>query len=144
MKLFSEHQKVAVGYSFFAYKLLVVSIIIFTLQSCTGLNLRAWPIPFAPNTHPSKSYSEGSVLLKGGLFYHKDSHISYMGQANIEKTGRACSHSFLYLIAFGSSRIYDAKVDGGIHSIAVIEEEILAILGGFFHRHCTIVSGEAM
>lgn len=128
---------------FFRTKILTVVFFLFTFETCTGLNLRSWPIPFAPNTHPSKSYSEGSVLLKGGLFYHKDSHVSYVGQANNDKTGRACSHSFLYLIAFGSSRIYDAKVDGGIHSIALIEEEILAILGGFFHRHCTIVSGEA-
>ena len=119
------------------------TLVMFVFGSCTGLNFRSWPLPLAPNTHPSKSYAEGGVFFKGGIFYHKDFHISYTGEASIEKSGRACCHSFLYLVAFGSSRIYDAKVDGGIQSIAMIEEEILAILGGFFHRHCTIVYGEA-
>jgi len=97
----------------------------------------------SPNTHPIESYSEGGVLLKGGVFYHFGSSVSYSGQAKLEKSGRACSHSFLYLVAFGSSRIYDAKVDGAINHIGMIEEEVLAILGGFYHRHCTIVVGES-
>ena len=50
---------------------------------------------------------------------------------------------FLYLIAFGSSRIYDAKVNGAVRHIGMIEEEVMAILGGVYHRHCTIVVGEA-
>jgi hypothetical protein len=113
------------------------------LNSCTGVNLRSWPIPMSPNTHPIESYSEGAVLLKGGVFYHFGSSVSYSGQAKLEKSGRACSHSFLYLVAFGSSRIYDAKVDGAINHIGMIEEEVLAILGGFYHRHCTVVVGES-
>ncbi|MBK6605881.1 MAG: TRL-like family protein [Leptospiraceae bacterium] len=113
------------------------------LSSCTGVNLRSWPIPMSPNTHPIESYSEGGVLLKGGVFYHFGSSVSYSGQAKLEKSGRACSHSFLYLVAFGSSRIYDAKVDGAINHIGMIEEEVLAILGGFYHRHCTVVVGES-
>ena len=117
--------------------------VILLLSSCTGVNLRSWPIPMSPNTHPIESYSEGAVLLKGGVFYHFGSSVSYSGQAKSAKSGRACSHSFLYLVAFGSSRIYDAKVDGAINHIGMIEEEVLAILGGFYHRHCTVVVGES-
>ena len=117
--------------------------VILLLSSCTGVNLRSWPIPMSPNTHPIESYSEGAVLLKGGVFYHFGSSVSYSGQAKLEKSGRACSHSFLYQVAFGSSRIYDAKVDGAINHIGMIEEEVLAILGGFYHRHCTVVVGES-
>ena len=123
---------------------LVLSFLILNcFISCTGLNLRAWPLSLSPNTHPSSSYAEGGVFLKGGFFYHNDSHVLYSGAARMEKTGKSCSQSFLYLIAFGSSRIYDAKVNGAVRHIGMIEEEVMAILGGVYHRHCTIVVGEA-
>jgi hypothetical protein len=118
-------------------------LVLFITSSCTGVNLRSWPLPISPNTHPSESYAHGTVFFKGGIFYHTDSNVLYSGSGKLEKTGRSCSHSFLYLVAFGSSRIYDAKVDGAVSSVGMIEEEVLAILGGFYHRHCTIVMGEA-
>jgi TRL-like protein family len=117
-------------------------ILLFMFSSCTGINLRSWPYPLSPNTHPIESYSEGGVLLKGGVFYHTSSSVKYSGSAKLNKRGTACSYSFLYLVAFGSSRIYDAKVDGAVSWIGMIEAEVLAILGGAYHRHCTIVVGE--
>lgn len=116
--------------------------ILFLFGSCTGINLRSWPYPISPNTHPIESYAEGAVILKGGVLYHTGSSVLYSGSAKLERRGRSCSHSFLYLVAFGSSRIYDAKVDGAVAQIGMIEEEVLAVLGGFYHRHCTIVVGE--
>jgi hypothetical protein len=111
--------------------------------SCTGVNLRSWPYQMSPNTHPIKSYSDGSVIFKGGFFYHSDSSVLFSGSAKLEKKGTSCSHSVGYLIAFGSSRIYDAKVAGGVDKIGMIEEDVLAFLGGYlYHRHCTIVVGE--
>lgn len=127
---------------FFRFPFLIISIFLF-VSSCTGFNLRTWPIPISPNTHPSESYADGALFLKGGFFYHKDFTVLYSGTGKLLKTGRSCSQSFLYLVAIGSSRIYDAKVDGGINSVALIEEEVLGILGGFYHRHCTIVSGDS-
>lgn len=121
---------------------ILMSIIIFS--SCTGVNLRSWPIPISPNTHPIESYAKGSVVLKGGAFYHIGSSVMYSGSARLEKSGRACSHSFFNLVALGSSRIYDAMLDGGVNQIGMIEQEVLAYLGGlFYHRHCTIVVGES-
>jgi hypothetical protein len=111
--------------------------------SCTGVNLRSWPYQMSPNTHPIKSYSDGSVIFKRGFFYHSDSSVLFSGSAKLEKKGTSCSHSVGYLIAFGSSRIYDAKVAGGVDKIGMIEEDVLAFLGGYlYHRHCTIVVGE--
>ena len=123
--------------------LLLVFFPILAMISCTGINLRTWPIAVSPNTNPIESYSEGGVLLKGGVFYHIGSSVMYSVSGKLEKSGRACSHSFLYLIAIGSSRIYDAKVDGAVNHIGLIEEEVLGILGGVYHRHCTIVVGES-
>lgn len=111
-------------------------------SSCTGLNLKSWPVPFSPNMHPSSSYAEGGVFFKGGLIFHNDSQVLYSGKARLEKLGKSCSHSFFYLIAFGSSRIYDAKVSGAVSHIGMIEQEVFSILGGVYHRHCTIVLGE--
>jgi hypothetical protein len=122
------------------HSLFILSL--FPINSCTGINLRSWPLEVAPNTHPTPSYGEASAVLKGSIFYHSDSNVLFSGTGKLEKKGTSCSHSFLYLIAFGSSRIYDAKVEGGINAIGLVEEEIFAILGGFYHRHCTIVAGE--
>ena len=128
----------------FSYKIIRVAMLtgIFLLLNCTGLNLRTWPVPVSPNTHPIESYAGIEVFLKGGYIYHNGSNVLYTGTAKLERSGKACSQSFLYLIAIGSSRIYDAKVEGAVNSIGVIEEEVLAILGGLYHRHCTIVIGE--
>jgi hypothetical protein len=123
---------------------LAILPLLLTIVSCTGINMRTWPIPVSPNTNPLSSYADGGVVLKGGFFYHTASSVVYTGSARLDKSGRACSHSFFYLVALGSSRIYDAKVDGGINHIGMIEEEVLAYLGGiFYHRHCTIVVGES-
>ncbi|HMV45355.1 MAG TPA: TRL domain-containing protein [Leptospiraceae bacterium] len=119
-----------------------VFLILPLLLSCTGFNLRTWPLPVSPNTHPIESYAGVDVFFKGGYIYHSGSNVSYTGTGKLEKNGKACSHSFLYLVAFGSSRIYDAKVNGAVNHIGAIEEDVLAILGGFYHRHCTIVIGE--
>ena len=120
-----------------------LGLLVFVFCQCTGINLRTSAIPHSPNTHPFPEYAEPDLLYRGGYFYHSASNIIFSGPARIERKGRACSHSFLYLLALGDSKIDSAKVNGGISEPALIEQEIVAFLGFFYHRHCTIVLGES-
>lgn len=113
-----------------------------SLISCTGMNLRSWPLPAAPNTHPAQEYGVMTVMFKGGGVWHNNSIHKHIGPAKHERTGRACSASYLYLVALGDSSIETAKSDGAVSDIAMVEQEIFSILGGLYHRHCTIVIGE--
>jgi len=110
--------------------------------NCTGLNLRTWPLSVAPNTHPLPDYAEARYILKGGYLYHLESRIKQVSEVPIVKKGRACVHSLLYLGAWGDARIDTAKVEGGIARVGLLEQEVFAILGGVYHRHCTILLGE--
>jgi hypothetical protein len=124
-------------------KWLILIVVLIALQGCTGLNFRTWPIRISPNTHPVPSYAEGSVLYKGGFFFHKESQVTQVGISKAIKKGKACVHSLFYMGAWGDSRIDSAKVNGAISQPAFMEQEILAVLGGFiYHRHCTILIGE--
>lgn len=93
--------------------------------------------------NPSPAYAHPGVLWRGGLFYHYHTNVIFTGDGKIIRKGRACSHSFFYLFALGDSRIDTAKVNGGVSVPAFIEQETLAVLGFFYHRHCTIVLGES-
>lgn len=109
---------------------------------CTGINLRTWPYQIAPNTHPAPNYANGNILLKGGWLFHRNSGVRIVGNSAIKREGFSCSHSIFYLFAFGDSRIESAKIQGAVARVAVVESNLLAVLGGAYHRHCTVVRGE--
>ncbi|MDX1957697.1 MAG: TRL domain-containing protein [Leptospiraceae bacterium] len=117
-------------------------LIIFTMLNCTGMNMRNWPIEFSPNTHPSSEYSKFPTNFKGGVLLHNYTNILYSSNAKLKRRGKACAASYLYLIALGDARIDTAKVNAGVSSPAIIEQETFSVLGFVFHRHCTIVVGE--
>lgn len=111
----------------------------FFLICCTGINLR---IPMSPNTHPLPEYGKGTAILRGGLLYHKENSASHIRKYSPTAIGRACSHSFFYLIALGSSSIDAARLEGAVSKVTLVEQEVMAIGAGLYHRHCTIVIGE--
>lgn len=117
-------------------------LVLFTIH-CSGINLRNNPIKVSPNMNPSSEYAEiGTVISKGGFFYHQDSSILYIGEADLNRTGRSCAQSFFYLLAFGDASIDAARVNGAVTKIGIIEQQTTAILGTVFHRHCTIIRGD--
>ena len=120
-------------------KKIMISIFLF-MNSCTGINIAN---RYISNMNPVPENADiGSLLLKGGLFYHSESNIIFNGNANLKRTGRSCSESFIYLIGVGDSSIDSAKVNGAISQIGIIEQETISILGAGYHRHCTILRGE--
>ena len=119
-----------------------IPLILPFLFSCTGINMRTWPIPVSPNTHPVQDYGKLTVLFKGGGVWHDNNVHKHLGSGKFERKGRACSASYLYLVALGDSSIETAKSDGAVSDVAMVEQEVFSILGGLYHRHCTIVLGE--
>jgi hypothetical protein len=57
------------------------------------------------------------------------------------KYGEACASSILGIIATGDASIETARRNGGIASIASVDEKMSGILG-FYATHCTIVRGK--
>lgn len=120
-----------------------VIVLNFLFYSCTGVNLRTWPIPVSPNTHPLPEYAEASILFQGGMVYTNESKVSFSNSATkLLRKGTSCIHSLLYLVAWGDASIEAARVEGAVAKVGFIEQEVLAILGFVYHRHCTIVMGE--
>ena len=70
---------------------------------------------------------------------------SGLTDASIVKKGEACSWSALYLnyVWWGPGEsVEDAKKDGNITKVAVIDRSSLNVLGYLFFRDCVVVWGE--
>ena len=122
---------------------ILISFIIIIIFNCTGTNLRNYPIKISPNMNPSPEYAEfGTTITKAGLFYHRDSTILYIGDAELKRTGKSCAHSIVYLLALGDSSIDTARVNGAITKVGMIELQTTSYLGAGYHIHCTIIRGD--
>ncbi|TGL52280.1 TRL-like family protein [Leptospira kemamanensis] len=112
-------------------------------QNCSGNNMYVYLYSPGANTNPTREYASPYVAAKGGFFFHKTAVPGPLG-LNAEGTseGKGCSHSILYLFAFGDSSIESAKKAGNITKVAYVDYEQLGILAGHvYHRVCTVVKG---
>ena len=57
------------------------------------------------------------------------------------KSGEACASSILGIVGTGDASIEAARAQGGITSIASVDESQMGILG-IYAKHCTIVHGK--
>lgn len=109
--------------------------------NCTGISIQSTFSGYSSN--PAKQYSNSSLVGMGGFAFHQNSTKGGIGQnANATKKGRACSQSYLYLVASGNSSIEAAKRNVGIQKVNAVEYENFAILGFVYHQFCTVVMGE--
>ena len=123
---------------------LIYALAVSVLTSCTGYNLAVSFGGAIPNTNPAREYANGATMYKGGMFFHKNTVPGQTGVPNAKciKKGVSCSHSILWLAAFGDSSIDSAKADKDIKSVCSVDHEVMGILGFVYHRHCTTVLGE--
>jgi TRL-like protein family len=124
-------------------KLILAAFVLAVATACTGTNLHSG-FYGGTNTNPVPEYANPyRLLLKGGWIFHRNGAPGPIGNASAKLQGRACSHSVLYLVAWGDASIESAKNAGGIKKVASVEFEQTGIfLGGIYHRFCTLVSGE--
>ncbi len=108
--------------------------------ACTGMAVT--PHYGATNTNPVPEYATIATLAYGGGMYHANSVAGQAGNALLQAEGRACSHSVLWLVAWGDSRLSTAAKNGSIKKIGFVEYEVRALGGFFYHRFCTVVRGE--
>lgn len=121
---------------------LAIAGLLLTGAQCTGFSPYSALFGGA-NTHPAKDYNSPYALVyKGGMVAHLHTVPGQLGNAAVTKTGKACSASYLALVALGDSSIEAAKQNAGITKVASIDHQILAIAGILYHRHCTIITGE--
>ncbi|TGK18981.1 TRL-like family protein [Leptospira fluminis] len=112
--------------------------------NCTGYNALYYGYGIAPNTNPTKEYTNPNYLIvKGGAIVHSGSIPGPIGRnADSKLSGSGCSYSILGLVSFGDSSIENAKEQGKISRVAGVEYEQFGVFGGWiFHRFCTVVSG---
>lgn len=110
------------------------------LVSCTGIHIA--PHAGFTNTNPAQEYGTIAVLATGGGLYHSNRVPGQIANAGTAKSGEACSHSVLWLVAWGDSSLNAARKAGQIQKIGLVEYDVRAIFGFFYHRFCTIVRGE--
>ncbi len=121
---------------------LLPALAMLAICGCTGISLPAMYGAPVANTNPAREYSAPVGGYRGGLLFHKNTVAGPVGNAKALETGKACSHSVLYLFAFGDSSIDSAKADGSLKKVASVEYEELGVLAIGYHRFCTIVRGE--
>ncbi len=113
---------------------------ILALASCTGLGINTHT---GQNLNPAPEYGNLAVVTaRAGVFYHQNGVPGPKGNAASVKTGKGCNYSILWLVAFGDSSIDTIREDAGIRKVASVDYDETAILGFFFHKFCTTVSGE--
>lgn len=64
------------------------------------------------------------------------------GNRTIIKTGRACAHGVLGLVAWGDASQQAAANDGGITKVYAADETRMGVLAFVYREYCTVVSGE--
>lgn len=64
------------------------------------------------------------------------------GTRTIIKTGRACAHGVLGLVAWGDASQQAAARNGGITKVYAADETRVGVLTIVYRRYCTVVSGE--
>jgi hypothetical protein len=64
------------------------------------------------------------------------------GTRTIVKTGRACAHGVLGLVAWGDATQQAAAVNGGITKVYAADETRMGVLSFVYREYCTVVSGE--
>lgn len=86
-----------------------------------------------------------SVLLLSGCFY---THIVAPLDTNVDKTvlgqktGKALSHSVLWVAAWGDAGTAAAAKNGGITTVNHMDREILSVFFGIYTETTTIVYGD--
>jgi hypothetical protein len=64
------------------------------------------------------------------------------GTRTIIKTGKACAHGVLGLVAWGDASQQTAALNGGITTVHAADETRMGILTFVYREYCTVVSGE--
>jgi hypothetical protein len=120
---------------------IMLSVLLALSANCTGVSIAATGGVTA-DTNPAQEYGRlYSTIYKYGAIFHMRTVAGQIGNGTAELTGKACSHSVLYLVGFGDSSIAAAKAQGGIGKIAGVDHQVMGILSAVYHRHCTIVYG---
>lgn len=97
-------------------------------------------------------FANCTAPMKGLLFHVTEQHVysyggSQVNSGKIEKSGKSCSYSsqwlFVWLFFYGAGGSADqARKNGGLKSVSVIDRSSINILLGLFHGECTVVWGE--
>ena len=78
--------------------------------------------------------------IVGAIYTGVQSGVAATPQAG-PKWGEACATGVLGLFAFGDASIEAARKNGGISSIASVDQKIMSILG-VYSQYCTTVRGK--
>jgi len=58
------------------------------------------------------------------------------------RTGEACTHGILWLVAWGHAGTDDAMQNGDITKLANVQYSNTSVLSGLYSKYCTIAAGE--
>lgn len=96
-------------------------------------------------------FTNCSTVVPSAIFNGTTQHVytntpgGQLTSAKVVKSGQSCSFTFFpaYLFFYGiGGGIEDAKKDGGISKVAVVDRKSTSFLGPIFNRECVQVWGE--
>lgn len=92
-----------------------------------------------------------STVIPSVIFNGTTQHVytntpgGQLTSAKVEKSGQSCSFTFFpaYLFFYGvGGGIEEAKKEGGISKVAVVDRKSASLFGVIFNRECVMVWGE--
>jgi len=75
-----------------------------------------------------------------GLLYSRTLSGLAVSAQTASREGEACAHSYLGLISVGDASIEQARRNGGITSVASVDEKLTNYFV-FYQEYCTVVRG---
>jgi hypothetical protein len=91
----------------------------------------------------------GCGMYPYGVIYNGTTTPHGMTRVNIDGTnktgskhGEACAEGIVWLAAWGDASTAAAKEAGGIKEVHSVEFRDSFVLGGLYHKACTVVHGE--
>ena len=85
-----------------------------------------------------------ALLLSGCLYSHVVAPLSTdLNRTSLgSKTGRASTHSVLWLVSWGDAGVAAAARNGGLSTVHHMDVEIRNVLFGLYTKETTIVYGD--
>ncbi len=105
------------------------------------MKLASWVLLAAAATLGGCASTSSTSAGWATLYTNAVDPVTATAAAGNSKTGEACVHNILGIVALGDASIGKAKKQADIKVVSTVDRDVFRILG-FYGKSCTIVKGE--
>ena len=111
------------------------------LQPGVHMKLASWILVAAATTLGGCASTSSTSAGWAFLLTNAVDPVTATAAPGTSKTGEACVHNILGILAVGDASIEKAKKQADIKVVSTVDRDVFRILG-FYGKSCTIVKGE--